>query len=531
VVNALPLPVISPAGPIALCEGSSVTLDAGAGYALYNWSNGAASQTITVSVEDDYTVTVTSAAGCSATSTTIQVSVLTSPVVNLGEDATVCAGSFLTLNAGNPGATYSWSTLETTQQITIGLAATYSVEVTSGNGCVGTDEIVVALSTVQQPVISANGSVSFCEGQSVELSAAPGFIYAWSTGETSQNITVSEESSVQLTIENQFGCTAVSNVVNVIVSPAPSVVIVANGSTNLCEGNSVTLTATGSTGTYSWSPTNETTSAISVDEAGLYTVTVTDAVSGCSATSSPTTVNVNVSTEPTIVVNGPLEFCEGGSVTLSVEPAGAFNTFLWNNGPSTGSILVTESGTYAIQVIDLNNCLNSVTLSNPIVVTVWNPTPEVVQNGGVLQVINGPFATYQWFRNGSPLPGAVAGSLSPDLSGNYTVQVTDANGCTGISSNFEFTFVGISENNGPYSLNIYPNPSNGQFTVEADLGGSTDVTLIVKDVLGRQLMQPERIEGASSFRRSFDISHLTNGVYYVQIVGGEGFTVKSIVKN
>jgi hypothetical protein len=531
VVNALPLPVISPAGPIALCEGSSVTLDAGAGYALYNWSNGGTNQTITVSIEDDYTVTVTSAAGCSATSTAIQVSVLTSPVVNLGEDATVCAGSFLTLNAGNPGATYSWSTLETTQQITIGLAATYSVEVTSGNGCVGTDEIVVALSTVQQPVISANGSVSFCEGQSVELSAAPGFIYAWSTGETSQNITVSEESSVQVTIENQFGCTAVSNVVNVIVSPAPSVVIVANGSTNLCEGNSVTLTATGSAGTYSWSPTNETTSAISADEAGLYTVTVTDAVSGCSATSSPTTVNVNVSTEPTIVVNGPLEFCEGGSVTLSVEPAGAFNTFLWNNGPSTGSILVTESGTYAIQVIDLNNCLNSVTLSNPIVVTVWNPTPEVVQNGGVLQVINGPFATYQWFRNGSPLPGAVAGSLSPDLSGNYTVQVTDANGCSGISSNIEFTFVGIGENNSPYSLNIYPNPSNGQFSIEAELGGNTDVILIVKDVLGRQLMQPERIEGASSFRRSFDISHLTNGVYYVQIVGGEGFTVKSIVKN
>jgi hypothetical protein len=123
-------------------------------------------------------------------------------------------------------------------------------------------------------------------------------------------------------------------------------------------------------------------------------------------------------------------------------------------------------------------------------------------------------------------------NYTPELSGNFTVQVTDDNGCADNSDNVEFTYgVGIAEGTSPYSLNIHPNPNNGQFTVEADLGTNADVTLIVKDMLGRQLMQPERIEGASSFRRSFDISHLSNGVYYVQIVGSEGFTVKPLVKN
>ncbi|MCF8461610.1 MAG: T9SS type A sorting domain-containing protein [Flavobacteriales bacterium] len=67
-------------------------------------------------------------------------------------------------------------------------------------------------------------------------------------------------------------------------------------------------------------------------------------------------------------------------------------------------------------------------------------------------------------------------------------------------------------------------------TVEADLGGPIDVTLVVKDVVGRSLMQPERIVGASSFRRTFDISHLANGIYFVQVIGNEGIAVKQVVK-
>jgi hypothetical protein len=108
--------------------------------------------------------------------------------------------------------------------------------------------------------------------------------------------------------------------------------------------------------------------------------------------------------------------------------------------------------------------------------------------------------------------------------------VTDENGCTGNSLTIEYTSVGIADAQEPYELNIYPNPSGGQFTIEANLGSQTDVTLAVRDVVGRDLMQAERIQGASTFRRTFDISHLANGIYYVQVTGDSGMTVRQLVK-
>ncbi len=68
------------------------------------------------------------------------------------------------------------------------------------------------------------------------------------------------------------------------------------------------------------------------------------------------------------------------------------------------------------------------------------------------------------------------------------------------------------------------------FTLEADLGGNRDVTLSITDVTGRELMQIERIQGSSSFRRSFNLSHLSGGIYYLRVMGSEGTVVRPVVK-
>ena len=531
VVNELPQPVITPAGPIALCEGSSITLDAGAGYALYEWNTGQNGQSLFVDQAGSYRVSVTSADGCQAISQTVVVSVSPLPVVDLGQDQTICTGSFLTLDAGNAGADFVWSNLEVTQQIIVGAAGSYEVTVTDANGCSSSDIVSVSVSSLLNPVITANGPTTFCQGETLTLNGGTGYsTYLWSNGQQSQLINVTTGGTFDLTVTDAFGCTGTATILTT-VNQLPNAVIVPSGSTNLCQGSNVTLSVSNTFGSYEWLPTGAITPSILVSTAGTYTVTVTDPVNGCSATSAAVIVTQSQSVTPTIVANGPVEFCAGDNVVLSVEPLGAFTSYLWTSGSSsTQSITVTASGSYGVQVLDVNGCLNNTLVSNPVVVTVWNPQPQVVQNGANLEVINGPFATYQWFRNGNPIPGATTSIYTPTLSGNIEVLVSDENGCEATSSNIEFT-VGIDDVQEAYGLNIYPNPNSGQFTIEADLGVHTEVTLIVKDMMGRELMSPERIEGASSFRRSFDISHLSKGVYYVQVIGKEGFTVRPVVKN
>src|SRR5205085_12452713 len=123
-----------------------------------------------------------------------------------------------------------------------------------------------------------------------------------------------------------------------------------SGPTTLCAGGSVTLTA-GAGASYRWS-NDATTQAITVNAAGNYSVTVTNA-SGCSATSAPSMVTVD---DPTasITASGPTTFCAGGSVTLSA-PAG-YASYAWNNGGSGQSTTVNTSGNYTVTVTTAAGC-------------------------------------------------------------------------------------------------------------------------------------------------------------------------------
>jgi len=528
-VNTLPQPVIVPSGTVEICQGSFVTLDAGAGYYQYIWSNNQNGQTTLVTQAGTYFVTVASEAGCQAISESVEVVVNALPVVNLGNDTTVCSGSFITLDAGNPGASYEWSTLEVTQQITVGTVGSYAVTVTDANGCSATDVISISEGGLISPIITANGPTTFCQGQSLTLNAGAGYAsYLWSNSAQGQFIDVTAAGTYEVAVTDFSGCDGTATI-NITVNQLPNAVVVASGSTNLCQGASVTLTASNTFGTYQWLPGGQTTSSISVSQANTYTVTVTDPINGCSATSVPVVVTQAQGVQPTIVANGPLEFCVGGSVVLAVEPAGAFTSYLWSTGTTTPTVTITSSAEVGVSVLDANNCLNETLLANPTAITVWNPQPIVEQNQGTLAVINGPFQCYQWFRNGNPVPGATFSIFTPQFSGNHFVQVCDENGCYANSANIEFT-VGIEDVQNLFEVNVYPNPNGGQFIVEADLGSHTDVTLVVRDVVGRALMQTERIEGVSSFRRTFDISHLANGIYYVQVAGNGGMTVRPVVK-
>lgn len=528
-VNDNPLPVISPAGIIEICDGENLVLDAGSGYSIYNWSNNTNGQTTTVNAAGNYNVIVTTAAGCSGTSAAVQVLVNPTPEVDLGNDTTICTASAITLDAGNAGSTYSWSTQEITQTITVTTTGAYTVNVTDANGCTGSDDIAVTVADLLDPVIVSNGPLTFCNGDSVVLDAGTGFSnYLWSTGDQTQSIVVESSGVYEVQVSDQFGCEGADEE-TVSVLQLPNAVITPTGPIEICDGDTVVLSASNTFLSYTWAPNGEVSSSIDVTESGSYTVTVEDPNNGCEATSDAVQVIVNSTVAPTIVPSGATEFCDGGSVSLSVEP-GPYNSVLWTSGSTTPSIVVTETGSYGVTVVDANGCLDSTLTGNPVLVTVWDPQPLAQQQGDSVVITNGPFDSYQWYLNGAPVPGAVGEWFLPGQSGIVSCEVTDENGCTGNSLNVEFTPTGIEGISSLDSFELYPNPTDGVLNIRVAFNKQVNLTLSVSDMVGRVISDKQLNMITTSGNYQLDMQDLATGVYNVELRTDEGVVVRRVVK-
>jgi PKD repeat protein len=271
-----------------ICAGSSITLDAGNHPgATYEWApNGETTQSITVDKEDTYIVTVTQN-GCKSIDA-IHVSVVPALTVNLGNDTTICAGNSVVLDAGNPGATYLWSTGETTRTISAGTAGTYNVTVSKGS-CSGSGSIKIDVSTTIP--VSLGNDTTICTGSSITLDAGyPGASYSWSTTATSQTIAVSDAGVYKVTV-NHNGCVGEDEIEISLQTGAEPVNL--GNDTTICFGNTVKLDAGNPGATYLWS-TGETTQIIYPVVSGTYSVEVTR----CGIT-EPDEINILIAGLPT----------------------------------------------------------------------------------------------------------------------------------------------------------------------------------------------------------------------------------------
>lgn len=348
-VNPLPKAIITPSGPTAICAGNSVTLTV-SNNSSYLWSNGETTQSITVITAGEYSVVVTNACGKTNTSAVTAVTINPLPnqaTISPAGSTTICQGNSTILTAST-GNSYLWSNGATTQSITVTTAGDYSVTVESG--CTSTSAATtVVVNPLSIATITPKGATTFCEGGSVILTSSPGNIN-WSTGETTQSITVKKGGDYYVTVTGGAGCSVTSAATTVTVNPMPTPTITANGTTNICQGNSVTLNSS-SASSYLWS-NGATTASITVSEAGSYYVTVSNGI-GCTGTSATTAVTVIPLATATITAAGETNFCEGNSVVLT---ASAGESYMWSNGATTRSITVTQSGNYSVYVTDATNC-------------------------------------------------------------------------------------------------------------------------------------------------------------------------------
>ncbi|HWR33898.1 MAG TPA: hypothetical protein VN451_10240, partial [Chitinophagaceae bacterium] len=312
-VNPLPAASVSAGGPTTFCQGLSVVLTASAG-SSWLWSNGATTQSITVTTSGNYSVTVTNSFGCSANSAATSVTVNPNPpaVVTAGGPITFCQGGSVTLTA-NAGTAYLWSNGATTQSISVNgpLGPTnYTVQVTQAGGCVSNSPTtVVTVNSVPVANITAGGPLTFCQGSNVVLTASPGSSWLWSNGATTQSITVTNSGSFSVVVTNASGCSNSSSSTVVSVSPNPVATISASPYTSLFPGLTTTLTANvtppGSYN-YTWykngvlipAATSSSISGIALDGIGNYTVTVTNTTGlPCSNTSQVMAIKDSATTK------------------------------------------------------------------------------------------------------------------------------------------------------------------------------------------------------------------------------------------
>lgn len=237
--------------------------------------------------------------GCESnqrTAVTLTITVVPDVTVSASGSTQFCQGGNVILTASN-AASWNWSNGATTQSITVTNSGNYTVTV-SNNGCASTSTAVgVTVNPLPQPVITAGGPTSFCEGGSVTLNAGSHSFYNWSNGATSQNITVNNSGNFTVTVTNEEGCSATSAVTVVSVSPSPQVSISTAPYQNLYPGLNTTLSAQVNPAgnyNYSWRRNGNSTggntanlSGIGIEQTGSYTVTVTNTTGlPCTNTSS-----------------------------------------------------------------------------------------------------------------------------------------------------------------------------------------------------------------------------------------------------
>lgn len=447
-------------GEYTICAGDTVHHIATGSTGRYRWSpvQGVSNPDTSApmlfpTTTTQYRVTVTDSNGCESTAT-VRV-VLGNGVVDAGRDTSLCAGSTVQLFARGMVGTYSWTPTDglddpysTAPKATPKETTTYTVMVTSANGCTASDSIVVTV--LPRPQVEAGKDVVICKNGATQL-IATGTVgsYRWTpvegveTPDASATVARPTQTTVYtVTLTDANGCTAVDSV-KVVVDEL--IAIDAGENQTLCAGDSVQLSVWAGTGTYRWTPVEGLDNPTSPqpfakpESTTVYTVEVsTDG--GCIGKDS---VSITVLPPPTVHAEGTAQVCKGQRAQLQATGEGTIVG--WTPAESVDNPLSwTPSATpdtttiYTVAVRDANGCMATDTVRVEVEqvrvhIAVADTT---VCSGTVLSIAAiGGKGTYHWE------PAAIVENPDSAIAivraiedATLRVRYTNERGCTAIDS-------------------------------------------------------------------------------------------------
>jgi len=343
--------VIPSATSLSICTGDTVTLDAGAGYDTYLWSNTGGTQTTKVTASGTYTVSVTlGSGGCASVgvdSITINTGAAVPAITSLPDSVSGCQGTIITLDAGSGYTTYEWSNQGNTQTITPNNSGSYKVSATLAGNCgVAVDSTYLTVKPLPIFNLVVTSSADACIGQQGTLDAGAGYdTYNWSTSEQTQTIQANVGTPYNVTVtKTENGCTRTASAIGGvgIAGPPPTPPL---SDENVCSNDSVLLDGGFGYSSYKWS-TGASSQFIYAKNPATYSLTVTR-----NGFCDSTVVSVDV----TLVSAPNSAFTKSGNTLVATQQGGGVSyTWYLNNSPipssNTATLTITQSGNYSLEV-------------------------------------------------------------------------------------------------------------------------------------------------------------------------------------